>query len=89
MLEGLVAVAVLAAVPAALTLIARRARRSGVAGQALAAAMAAYDEAMHVTALEAYVEVRREADRGAAAAAPADGEDERPELSHQVSGLRP
>lgn len=60
---GLAAVAV---VMAALVWLARRMRRRGTAGQALWAAMAAYDEAMHVTAYEAYVEVQAEDERGAA-----------------------
>lgn len=56
----------------ALVLLARRARRRGTAGQALASAMAAYDEAMHVTAHEAYVEVRTQTERGAVVQAPTD-----------------
>ncbi|MEH0109858.1 hypothetical protein V6N00_09075 [Tersicoccus sp. MR15.9] len=40
-----------------LTLLARNARRRGVAGRAFAAAMAADDEGFHGTALDAFVEV--------------------------------
>jgi hypothetical protein len=69
---ALVVVAVVVAAMVGLALIARRARRTGTAGQALAAAMAAYDEGMHPTAFEAYVEVRREDERGAAMTTPAD-----------------
>lgn len=69
---ALVVVAAVALAMAALAWVGRRARRAGSAGQALAAAMAAYDEAMHVTAFEAYVEARREDERGTAAVAPAD-----------------
>lgn len=55
-----------------LILLARHVRRRGTAGQALAAAMAAYDESMHVTAHEAYVEVRSQDERGVSARSPAD-----------------
>ena len=54
-----------------LILLAGRARRRGTAGQALAAAMSAYDEAMHVTAHEAYLEVQTQDERSAAAHSPA------------------
>jgi hypothetical protein len=40
-----------------LGLIGRRIRRSGKAGPAIGAAMAAYDEAMHSTAHDTFVEV--------------------------------
>ncbi|MCU1474444.1 hypothetical protein [Amnibacterium sp.] len=66
-----VAVLAVAAVLGGMALLAlagRRARRAGTAGRAIAAAMAAYDEAMHVTAFDAFVEVRQEDERGAAAA---------------------
>jgi hypothetical protein len=41
-----------------LVLLAQRVRRRGGAGQALAAAMAAYDEGFHSTAHDAFVEMR-------------------------------
>jgi hypothetical protein len=49
----------------ALVLVARSARRRGVAGGAIAGAMAAYDEAMHSTAHDTYVEVQAQANRKA------------------------
>jgi hypothetical protein len=68
-----IVVAAVALVMAALVWLARRVRRRGTAGQAFGAAMAAYDEAMHVTAHEAYVEVQTQDERGADAQSPADG----------------
>lgn len=61
MTELLTALAVLsgiAGVLALLVLLARHARRRGTAGAAIAGAMAAYDEAVHTTAHDTYVEVR-------------------------------
>jgi cbb3-type cytochrome oxidase subunit 3 len=75
MVQGAIAAAVVVAVALVLTSLwwlARRTRRRGTAGQALAGAMAAYDEAMHTTAHEAYVEVRAQDERGANASSPAD-----------------
>ena len=88
-LAAVVVVAAVAAGMAGLAGIARRARRAGSAGRALAAAMAAYDEAMHVTAFEAYVEVRREDERGTALTAPSDDWGLPPGHSHAVPGRRP
>ncbi|HEY0374544.1 MAG TPA: hypothetical protein VGC94_07095 [Amnibacterium sp.] len=65
---GVLVVMAVLGVLALLVLAGRRARRTGTAGRAIAAAMAASDEAMHVTAFEAFVEVRQEDERGAAAA---------------------
>jgi hypothetical protein len=42
----------------ALTLLARKARRGGTAGAALAGAMAAYNEAWHTTAYSSHAEMR-------------------------------
>ena len=50
-------------IAAVLVLVARRARRGGVAGSAIAGAMAAYDQAMHSTAHDQFVEVQQQADR--------------------------
>jgi hypothetical protein len=47
-------------------------RRRGVAGSAMRAAMASYDEAFRVTAHESYYEVRAQADRGEPGGAPGD-----------------
>jgi hypothetical protein len=57
---AIVGVAVLMA---ALTVLAVRLRRSGRAGAAIGAAMAAYDEAMHSTAHDTFVEVRAQDER--------------------------
>jgi hypothetical protein len=43
--------------------LARRARRRGTAGAAFAAAIAAYDEAMHPAAHETFVELRTQEGR--------------------------
>ncbi|WP_208322719.1 MULTISPECIES: hypothetical protein [unclassified Salinibacterium] len=53
-------------------LLAIRVRRRGSAGPALGAAMAAYDEAMHSTAYDTFVEVQAQADRTIPVAAPDD-----------------
>lgn len=68
---GIVLVAVVVLM-LALVRLARRMRRHGVAGHAVAAAMAAYDEAMHVTAHAAYVEMRAQDERAAEARSAAD-----------------
>lgn len=47
-------------------------RRRGVAGSAMRAAMASYDEAFRVTAHESYYEVRAQADRREPVGAPGD-----------------
>lgn len=46
-----------------LAVVARRVRRRGAAGQAIAAAMAAYDEGFHATAYNAFVEIRAQDER--------------------------
>lgn len=46
-----------------LVVVARRVRRSGSAGPAIGAAMAAYDEAMHSTAHTTHAEVQAQRDR--------------------------
>ncbi|MFB8089918.1 hypothetical protein [Streptomyces sp. NPDC055992] len=68
----LVCVGALAAVMGFLGWVAVRARRRGVAGAALQAAMASYDEAFRVTSHESYYEIRAQADRQAPMAAPDD-----------------
>ena len=45
---------------AGLGVLARRARRRGTAGSAIAGAMAAYDEGMHGTAHDAFVEMQEQ-----------------------------
>ena len=53
-----------------LAVMAVRVRRSGRAGPAIGAAMAAYDEAMHSSAHDTFVEVQAQKDRTVAAPAP-------------------
>lgn len=53
----------LGAVMVCLVFMARHVRRSGTAGQAVAAAMAAYDQGFHSTAYDAFIEVRAQDDR--------------------------
>ncbi|MHC5795900.1 hypothetical protein ACVXZ4_07045 [Lacisediminihabitans sp. FW035] len=60
---GLLIVTTLAAVMVALGLLARGMRRRGGAGPAIGAAMAAYDEAMHSTAHDSFVEMQADDDR--------------------------
>jgi hypothetical protein len=48
---------------AGLGVLARRARRRGTAGSAIAGAMAAYDEGMHGTAHDAFVEMQEQGRR--------------------------
>lgn len=62
-LIGLGIVALVGAVMGGLAAIARRIRRRGAAGQAIAAAMAAYDEGFHSTAHDTFVELRAQDER--------------------------
>jgi len=62
LLSALVVLAA-ATVMAGLALVAVRVRRRGSAGPAIGAAMAAYDEAMHSTAHDTFVELREQDDR--------------------------
>jgi hypothetical protein len=55
----------------ALGLAAHRLRR-GSAGPAIGAAMAAYDEAMHSTAYDTFIEAQEQADRTVPVPAPGD-----------------
>ena len=59
----IVVVIAIAAVMVGLFFLASRARRRGTAGAALAGAMAAYDEAMHSTAHDTFVEMQQQAER--------------------------
>ena len=61
-----------AAAMVGLALVARRIRRSGTAGPAIGAAMAAYDEAMHASAHQTFVEVEAQRDRKHAIPSPDD-----------------
>lgn len=62
-LTAIVVVAAIAVVMAALVRLAARARRRGTAGSAIAGAMAAYDEGMHGSAHDAFVELREQDER--------------------------
>lgn len=62
---GVMVIAAIALVMVALALTASRIRRRGSAGPAIGAAMAAYDEAMHSTAYDAFVETQQQAERTA------------------------
>jgi hypothetical protein len=62
-LVSLLVVAATGVVISGMTLLARQLRRHGRAGLALGAAMAAYDEAMHPVAYDAFVEVQALQDR--------------------------
>jgi hypothetical protein len=64
-LPFIAAIVVIAVLMAGLAWSARLARRRGTAGAALAGAMAAYDEAFHGTAHDAFVEVQAQAERNA------------------------
>ncbi len=72
LLFGAVFFAMVAAVLLVLVLPAHRVRRRGSAGPAIAAAMAAYDEAMHSTAHDTFVEMQIAEERTVPAPAPGD-----------------
>jgi hypothetical protein len=67
---GIVVVLLVAVTMGALALLARRVRRRGSAGQALAAAMAAFDEGFHSTAHDTFVETKIQDERGQQAPTP-------------------
>jgi hypothetical protein len=71
-MEATVVIATMAVTVLALAGIARRGRRGGVAGVALAGAMAAYNEAWHTTAYVSHVELQAQADRVAPSDSPED-----------------
>lgn len=78
MVDGWIGLAIVASLGGAmggLALIAKRVRRRGTAGRAMAAAMAAYDEAFHSTAHDTFVEMR--------------AQDERPQQAPSPGRLRP
>jgi hypothetical protein len=71
-LIGLLVVGAVALVMVGLAFLAIRIRRSGTAGPAVGAAMAAYDEAMHSTSYDTFVEVQAQKDRKIPMPAPDD-----------------
>ena len=72
MVTAAIVVAATGLVLVALAAFARWVRRRGTAGPAIAAAMAAYDEAMHSTAHDTFVEVQAQKHRTVARPAPDD-----------------
>lgn len=83
-LIGLLVVVAVALVMVGLAFLAIRIRRSGSAGPAVGAAMAAYDEAMHSTAYDTFVEVQAREDRKIPMPAPDD-----PLKRNRRSGIQP
>ncbi len=71
-LPFLISAAVLVAVLGFFTWLASRIRRRGLAGGAMSAALASYEEAFRITAHESYVEVRAQAERKAPILSPDD-----------------
>ena len=67
---GAAVIACIGALMWGLALLARHVRRRGSAGQAIAAAMAAYDEGFHSTAHDTFVEMRAQDERPQQAPAP-------------------
>lgn len=71
-LPTLVFTAALAAVMVGCAGLASRVRRRGLAGAAIRAAMAAYDEAFHVSGRDSYYEIQAQADRKIPIPSPGD-----------------
>lgn len=72
LLPFLVFAGALAAVLGSFFWLASRVRRRGLAGAAMQAAMASYDEAFRVTAHDSYYEIQAQVERQAPMAAPDD-----------------
>ncbi|TXS34882.1 hypothetical protein [Streptomyces sp. OR43] len=72
LLPFLVFAGALAAVLGGFALLASRVRRRGLAGAAMRAAMASYDEAFRVTAHDSYYEIQAQVERQAPMASPDD-----------------
>ena len=68
--DAVIVIAGIALIAFALTLLARKARRGGTGGAALAGAMAAYNEAWHTTAYSSHAEMQSQADRVAPSDSP-------------------
>jgi hypothetical protein len=69
---AVIVIAGIALIAFALTLLARKTRRGGTAGAALAGAMAAYNEGWHTTAYSSHAEMQSQADRVAPSDSPED-----------------
>ncbi|MFG3141502.1 hypothetical protein ACGFZA_35470 [Streptomyces sp. NPDC048211] len=72
LLSFLVFAGALAAVLGSFAWLAARVRRRGLAGSAMRAAMASYDEAFRVTAHDSYYEIQAQVERQAPMASPDD-----------------
>jgi hypothetical protein len=70
--DAVIGIAGIAIIALALALLAHKAWRGGIAGAALAGAMAAYNEAWHTTAYGTHTEMQSQADRVAASDSPED-----------------
>ena len=70
--DAVIVIAGIALIAFALTLLARKARRGGTAGAALAGAMAAYNEAWHTTAFSSHAEMQSQTNRVATSDSPQD-----------------
>jgi hypothetical protein len=71
-LPFLILVAILAVVLGFFAWLASRIRRRGLAGGAMSAALASYEEAFRITAHESHVEIRAQAERKAPILSPDD-----------------
>ncbi len=71
-MDAVIVIAGVVLIAFALTLLARKARRGGTAGAALAGAMAAYDEAWHTTAFSSHAEMQSQINRVATIGSPED-----------------
>lgn len=69
-LFGVLLIVILGVAMVGLALLAKRIRRRGASGQAIAAAMAASDEGFHSTAHDVFVELRRQDERPQQAPSP-------------------
>jgi hypothetical protein len=70
LLPILITAAIMAAVMAGFWLLAVHVRRRGMAGAAVRAALASYDEAFHATAHQSHYEIRAQAERKTPAPSP-------------------
>ncbi|WP_377267838.1 hypothetical protein [Peterkaempfera sp. SMS 1(5)a] len=84
----LVVVAGVAAVLGSFTWLKRVIRRRGLAGSAIAGALASYEEAMRITAHDSHHEVRAQAERRAPVLSPGDPEwtGHRAAVQHDATG---
>lgn len=79
----------LAVVMGAFAWLASRIRRRGLAGSAMNAAPASYEEAFRITAHESHVEVQEQARRKAPLLSPDDHWERHPGMAGQARGAKP